>query len=296
MDQKKIGKYIADKRKALSLTQVTLAEKLNVSDKSVSKWERGICLPDVSKYQELCETLGISLNELFAGEDISEDELVFQSEQNLIDIEKHHKTKRKRLHRIIVILIIIVLMFSGTGLWLLGKNGFFKNDYIKPYALDHEKESSMIWTYGNASLYIYSTSQLFDGIQVEIVEYSNGCETNRIDEWVQFYEEKLAAEGIISFKPDLDQGVFKASYSCENGITFTRDILVSELDEDEIAGWTYSDISDYVEIEKNKKICLYAYLAGKESVRQIPLSEIIKSPEKALKETDRCYLIYVTFE
>ena len=48
MDLVKIGKYIAGKRKALGMTQKQLAEKLNMSDKSVSKWERGICLPDVS--------------------------------------------------------------------------------------------------------------------------------------------------------------------------------------------------------------------------------------------------------
>ena len=61
MDLVKIGKYIAGKRKALGMTQKQLAEKLNMSDKSVSKWERGICLPDVSVYMELCEILGISI-------------------------------------------------------------------------------------------------------------------------------------------------------------------------------------------------------------------------------------------
>ena len=70
MDLVKIGKYIAGKRKALGMTQKQLAEKLNMSDKSVSKWERGICLPDVSVYMELCEILGISINEFLAGEDI----------------------------------------------------------------------------------------------------------------------------------------------------------------------------------------------------------------------------------
>ena len=70
MDLIKIGKYIAEKRKALGLTQKQLAEKLNMSDKSVSKWERGICLPDVSIYMELCSILRISINEFLAGEDI----------------------------------------------------------------------------------------------------------------------------------------------------------------------------------------------------------------------------------
>ena len=75
MDQKKIGKYIAEKRKTLGLTQVQLAEKLNMSNKSVSKWERGVCLPDVSLYSTLCEVLGISLNEFLAGEDLLEKEI-----------------------------------------------------------------------------------------------------------------------------------------------------------------------------------------------------------------------------
>ena len=52
MDLVKIGKYIASKRKSLGMTQKQLAEKLGMSDKSVSKWERGVCLPDVSVYKE----------------------------------------------------------------------------------------------------------------------------------------------------------------------------------------------------------------------------------------------------
>ena len=63
MDIAKIGRYIAEKRKRARLTQRQLADKLGKSDKSVSKWERGICLPDVSVYMELCEILEISVNE-----------------------------------------------------------------------------------------------------------------------------------------------------------------------------------------------------------------------------------------
>ncbi len=61
MDLTKIGKYIASKRKKLGLTQKQLAEKLGMSDKSVSKWERGICLPDVSVYIQLCNILKINI-------------------------------------------------------------------------------------------------------------------------------------------------------------------------------------------------------------------------------------------
>lgn len=83
MDLVKIGKYIAGKRKKLGLTQKQLAEKLNMSDKSVSKWERGICLPDVTVYLELCRILGISINEFLAGEDIVEGNVEQKAEETL---------------------------------------------------------------------------------------------------------------------------------------------------------------------------------------------------------------------
>lgn len=83
MNQEKIGKLIADCRKNINLTQAGLAEKLGVSDKSVSKWENGKCLPDVSLYKELCNILGITLNEFFAGEKINEGDYKDKADENL---------------------------------------------------------------------------------------------------------------------------------------------------------------------------------------------------------------------
>ena len=70
MDLIKIGSFIADKRKAKSLTQLQLAERLYVTDRAVSKWECGRSLPDSSIMLDLCEVLGISVNELLTGEDL----------------------------------------------------------------------------------------------------------------------------------------------------------------------------------------------------------------------------------
>ena len=70
MNQEKIGKFIASCRKDKKLTQEQLAEKLNISKNAISKWERGLNLPDVSIMQALCKILGITLNELFIGENI----------------------------------------------------------------------------------------------------------------------------------------------------------------------------------------------------------------------------------
>lgn len=75
MNQIKIGKFISESRKSKQITQEQLAEKLGVSKNAVSKWERGLNLPDASIMQELCYTLGISLNELFAGERLKEKEI-----------------------------------------------------------------------------------------------------------------------------------------------------------------------------------------------------------------------------
>ncbi len=70
MDQKKIGAFIAQCRKEKNLTQMQLAERLEITNQAVSKWENGRGMPDVSLLQPLCNVLGISLNELFSGEHI----------------------------------------------------------------------------------------------------------------------------------------------------------------------------------------------------------------------------------
>ena len=135
MDTVKIGKYIAGKRKDLGMTQRQLAEKLGVSDKSVSKWERGICLPDVSLYSELCRILGISLNEFFAGEDIPRENMILKSEENLIGVTADSTQKQKRLKAIIRILLLVsVLMLSVFGVFVYQK--IRPQNYLAPAAKD----------------------------------------------------------------------------------------------------------------------------------------------------------------
>ena len=109
MDLIKIGKHIAEKRKALGVTQRQLAEKLGVSDKSVSKWERGVCLPDVSLYSELCSVLGISLNEFLAGEAIEREDLARKSEENLFGVAARSQQKQRLMKSIIYVLIAVVI-------------------------------------------------------------------------------------------------------------------------------------------------------------------------------------------
>ncbi|MBQ8381231.1 MAG: helix-turn-helix domain-containing protein [Clostridia bacterium] len=96
MDQLKIGKFIANCRKQKSLTQAQLSEKLGITDKAISKWERGISMPDTSIMLELCDILGISVNELLSGEKISMENNQ-NNEKLLLDMAKEIETKNKTI-------------------------------------------------------------------------------------------------------------------------------------------------------------------------------------------------------
>ena len=130
MDQIKIGKFISERRKALKLTQEELGEKLGVSKNAVSKWERGLNLPDSGIYVYLCEILNISLNELFKGDYIKECEIQKQSEKNILNILQFNGIKNKK-YRLLIILISILLLISIIILskFILIKYGYavFKN-------------------------------------------------------------------------------------------------------------------------------------------------------------------------
>ncbi|MBQ8743351.1 MAG: helix-turn-helix transcriptional regulator [Clostridia bacterium] len=97
MNQLKIGKFIADCRKQKKLTQMQLSEKLGITDKAVSKWERGIAMPDTSIMLELCDILGISVNELLSGEKINMENNDQKNEQLLLEMAKELERKNKTI-------------------------------------------------------------------------------------------------------------------------------------------------------------------------------------------------------
>lgn len=114
MDQIKIGKFIAELRKEHSLTQEQFAEKLGVSNRSVSRWENGKNMPDISLFIPICELLNISVNELIIGEKIEKTEKIEVSkEMNKVDeviietIKESNKTVK--MARIIIYIAMIVL-------------------------------------------------------------------------------------------------------------------------------------------------------------------------------------------
>lgn len=111
MNLDKIGKFIADCRKEAKLTQEQLAEKLYITDRAVSKWERGISLPDVDKMLELCNILRINVNELLNGEKIDMKEYEKKNEKLLLEMARQEEQNNKRLMLDMWVLLITTCLF-----------------------------------------------------------------------------------------------------------------------------------------------------------------------------------------
>ena len=111
MNQERIGSFISKKRKEKKLTQEALAEKLNVSKNAVSKWERGICLMDMSLLKPLSEILDVSINEILNGEEIKEEELKSKTDEDLNNTIDYSNKKLKRFkHKVLI--VVLVILFS----------------------------------------------------------------------------------------------------------------------------------------------------------------------------------------
>ncbi|MBQ8795255.1 MAG: helix-turn-helix transcriptional regulator [Clostridia bacterium] len=108
MDQIKIGKFISKCRKEKSLTQMQLAEKLGITDRAISKWETGKSLPDSSIMLELCEMLGITVNDLLSGEVVTVSNYNEKLEKNLISMVKEKEKADKRLLSMEIFIVVLV--------------------------------------------------------------------------------------------------------------------------------------------------------------------------------------------
>ncbi len=118
MNQVKIGKFIAECRKKINLTQMQLAEKLNITDRAVSKWETGKAMPDSSIMLELCDILGISVNELLSGEKISMENNNQKNEQLLLEMAKELEKKNKTIWSSMWAIMIVSITALIAGLFI----------------------------------------------------------------------------------------------------------------------------------------------------------------------------------
>ncbi len=114
MDQIKIGKFISSKRKEKNITQSELAERLNITNRAISKWENGICLPDANNMPDLCKILDITINDLFSGEVVDMKDNEKKLEENLLEMTriKEQRDKELLILEIFIGVIVSIVMLA----------------------------------------------------------------------------------------------------------------------------------------------------------------------------------------
>lgn len=126
MDAKKLGQFIAEIRKEKGMTQAELAAMLHVTDKAVSKWERGLGLPDINSIEPIADALGVSVAEVMQAERIPDDhvtqENVSEMLTNAFDMVKQQQRLERKHHILIFVgvLLPVVLIFLGDNMGWMG--------------------------------------------------------------------------------------------------------------------------------------------------------------------------------
>ena len=292
MDLIKIGKYIAGKRKAIGLTQIQLAEKLNMSDKSVSKWERGVCMPDVSVYLELCEILGISINEFLAGEDIRQEDLIRKSEDNLIQVTTDGRNRQTRLKRVIAVLLIVALV-AVAAMGMILYRAHQPENYIAPVARDSAemRTAELLSGTDGAFLYRYKTAESVQRITVKVAEYQSGKLT---DQSANFYESSGSlSNGILAIAPDFEKFTVKLVLADEDGKLSTDIPILDGVEGREWYGRSATQIEDKTNIRDDEEQYIVALIYASNEMHVLDISEFENG--NIPSANDYMYVFSITF-
>ena len=295
MDLIKIGKYIAGKRKSLGMTQKQLAEKLGMSDKSVSKWERGVCLPDVSVYKELCSILGISLNEFLAGEDIAQENMIQKSETNIIEVIRDNINKQKCLKVMKCILLVIAICavsIIGFTIYRLKK----PQNFIAPLAEDsiEMQTAELLAGPDGAFIYKFVTTDEYKKLRLHIHRYESGRLSNQDKVEIGFEDIGSPKSGEIVMVPDFDNYVIKLIISGDGNKLSTEIPILENVEDREYYGRSATEIQNIVDIRYNKQQPLIAFLYDDETMSVPALDDLINSQTEFISNND--YVYYVAFE
>ena len=294
MDLVKIGKYIAGKRKALGMTQKQLAEKLNMSDKSVSKWERGICLPDVSVYMELCEILGISINEFLAGEDIDAENVEKKSEDNIIQVTKDSKKKQKNLKSILaVVTTFAVIMVLVLGAVFVHKVMQPKN-YIT--AVDRTsaemKTAELLSGADGAYLFNFYAKEEYKTLTIYLSEYQAGELINKSKVADLDYDGiESAKRGVIAVIPDFELFRAKLIIADDYSKCSTDFPILENVENREYYGRSATQVEGEVPIQRDTEQGLMALIYGEDGLETIPVKEM----EQGNFREKNDYVYYLSF-
>lgn len=130
MNQDKIGKFISVLRKENNLTQEELGEKLGVSGKTISRWENGNYMPDISMFEPLANNLNVTITELLKGERIEEKDQLIESNKNILNILIGNKKQKKFLSRVLGIMGIIFIILAVLSMFQTFKLKQLREDYV----------------------------------------------------------------------------------------------------------------------------------------------------------------------
>ena len=293
-DLVKIGKYIAGKRKALGMTQKQLAEKLNMSDKSVSKWERGICLPDVSVYMELCEILGISINEFLAGEDIDAENVEKKSEDNIIQVTKDSKKKQKNLKSILA----VVTTFAVIMVLVLGSVFVHKVMQPKNYitAVDRTsaemKTAELLSGTDGAYLFNFYVKEEYKTLTIYLSEYQAGELINKSKVADLDYDGlESAKRGVIAVIPDFELFRVKLIIADDYSKCSTDFPILENVENREYYGRSATQVEGEAPIQRDTEQGLMALIYGEDGLEAIPVKEM----EQGNFREKNDYVYYLSF-
>lgn len=295
MDLVKIGKYIAGKRKDLGLTQKQLAEKLGMSDKSVSKWERGVCLPDVSIYMELCAILNISINEFLAGEDITTENIVEKTDDTLLKVTKSNKHQLKNLKSIILLLILIAIAAVAALGAVVFRQGNQPNNYISPIAHDSAemKTAELLSGADGALMFRYFSNDPFQSLDIYMSEYQSGKLTEKT-KVANLSHGSIAPTtgGMIVLVPDFASAAIKLIVTDDYAKYSATFPILSNAEDRASYGKSAAQIEEETPLRFNDEQGLAALIYAKDTLSALP----IEAMEKGDFATNNDYVYYFSIQ
>ncbi|MDU2005845.1 MAG: helix-turn-helix transcriptional regulator [Lachnospiraceae bacterium] len=291
----RINEIIKERRLAKGFTQEQIANYLGVTAPAVNKWEKGVCLPDVSVYKELCSILGISLNEFLAGEDIAQENIIQKSETNIIEVIRDNINKQKCLKVmkcILVFIFICVVSVIGFTIYHLKK----PQNYISPVAKDSIEMQTAELLAGSDGLFVYKfiTTDKYKKLKLHIYRYESGKLSDQDKVEMGFEDIGSPKSGEIVMVPDFDNYVYKLIISGDGNKLSTEIPILENVEDREYYGRTATEIKNVVDIKYNEQQPLIAFVYDNNEMSVPTLDDFINSQIDFLSKND--YVYYVAFE
>lgn len=213
MNQERIGRFIAELRKEKKLTQIDLANKLGITDRAISKWENGRGLPDLSLLTPLCETLGVSINELLSGSRLDKKDYQEKLEENIINTIDYTDKKIRKTKKIFIIILSVIIMFIALFMVMFGidinrmrnnKPVIFSTwgySYVPPIDLKEDEIELAITDYliqkGDSELKHNGNEKTFVSMRIYLIEEKEKDKHYNIYAWVLEEKHYLENDEII---------------------------------------------------------------------------------------------------